>query len=381
MAILLALAAAATAPSRADAAPGLLVGIHDDAQVLGNSAEAFPLLEKLRAQVIRVTMRWDQVANTRPQRAGDPADPAYAWGSYDRAVVEAAARNIEVAFTIWGTPAWANAKGPKYAPRKTHHLRAFAKAAQRRYSGEFETAEYAVLPRVDKWIAWNEPNLHTFLRPQYQRIKKKGKKAVFKRRSPAIYARLCNAIVRGAHQAASETGFENEVACGVTAPGGTNRGDARRPSVSPLPFLKGMKAAGAEFDVYAHHPYPQSPHERPVDRPKAKSRISLGSIWRLLRLLERLYGEEMPVWITEYAYQTDPPDTILGVSRRKQARYLRQAYGIAVANPKIEMLIWFLIRDEERPGATLAAGWQSGLMTADGKKKASFKTFRKLPHP
>ena len=375
------LSAFAVTTARAEAADGLLVGVHDDAQVIGNPTEAFPTLQTLRAQVVRVNLLWHEVARTKPTRPSDPADPAYSWGQYDRTLFEAAARNIEVLFTIWGTPGWANGdKGLTYAPRRAHYLKAFALAAQRRYSGSFETAEYSVLPRVSKWTAWNEPNLHTFLRPQFQRIKKKGRKARFKRRSPAIYARICNAVGAGVHRAADENGFETQVACGVTAPGGTNRGDARRPSVSPLPFLRGMRAAGARFDVYAHHPYPQSPKEKPTDRPKAKSRISLGSMWRLRLELERLYGEDVPVWITEYAYQTNPPDSILGVSRKKQARYLRLAYGIALANPKIEMLIWFLIKDERRPGANLAQGWQSGLMTAGGKKKPAFKTFRKLPH-
>lgn len=382
LAALVAMLVLAATPRPATAAEGLLVGIHDDAQVLGNPVEAFATLQRLRAQITRVTIRWDQVAATRPARASDPADPAYDWGQYDRTVSEAAARNIEVVFTIWGTPGWANGgKAPVFAPKKGHHLRAFAKAAQRRYSGTFQTAEYALLARVSKWTAWNEPNLHTFLRPQYKRIKKKGKKATFKRRSPAIYARLCNATVEGIHAAAKENGFEAQVACGVTAPGGTNRGDSKRPSVSPILFLRGMKAAGARFDVYAHHPYPQSPNEKPTDRPRAKSRISLGSIWRLLREVERLYGDEIPLWITEYGYQTNPPDDILGVSPKKQSQYLRLAYGIARANPKVEMLIWFLIRDERRPGATLSQGWQSGLMTADGKKKTAFKTFRRLPHP
>ena len=187
-------------------------------------------------------------------------------------------------------------------------------------------------------------------------------------------------VVAGVHAAADEAGFETQVACGVTAPGGTNRGDARRPSISPLPFLRGMHAAGAEFDVYAHHPYPQSPNEKPTDRPRAKSRISLGSMWRLLLDLERLYGDDVPVWITEYGYQTNPPDEILGVAPKRQSQYLRLAYGIARANPKIEMLIWFLIRDELRPGDNISRGWQSGLTWADGKKKSAFKTFRKLPH-
>ena len=369
-------------PKAAHASDSLVVGVFDDAQLVGNPAAAFPLLETLRAQVVRVTLRWDEVAANRPGRAADPADPAYQWGSYDRTVTEAAARGIEVVFTIWGTPAWANrGRAPAYAPRKSHYLRSFAMAAQRRYSGAFQTEEYALLPRVSRWTAWNEPNLHTFLRPQFQRIKKKGQKARFKRRSPAIYARICNATVAGVHAAAAEAGFESKVACGVTAPGGTNRGDARRPSVSPLPFLRGMKAAGAKFDAYAHHPYPQSPHEKPTDRPRAKSRISLGSIWRLLRELERLYGDDVPLWITEYGYQTNPPDTILGVSPKKQSQYLRLAYGVALANPKIDMLIWFLLQDERRPGDNLSQGWQSGLMNAEGKKKPAFKTFRKLPHP
>lgn len=367
--------------ARADAADNLVVGIHDDAQVIGNTADAFANLEQLRAQVVRVTLRWDLVAATRPAKGNDPGDPAYNWKQYDRTVVEAAAKNIDVVFTIWGTPGWANrGKNPAFAPRKASKLRAFAMAAARRYSGTYETAEYAVLPRVSRWTAWNEPNLHTFLRPQFKKIKKKGKKARFVKRSPAIYARLCNAVVRGAHAASAEAGFESQVACGVTAPGGTNRGDARRPSISPIPFLRGMKAAGAKFDAYAHHPYPQTPFEKPTDRPKATSRISLGSIWRLLLELERLYGDDVPLWITEYGYQTNPPDAILGVSPKKQSRYLRLAYGIALANPKIEMLIWFLIQDERREGNP-SEGWQSGLRFADGKKKSAYKTFRNLPHP
>ena len=37
------------------------------------------------------------------------------------------------------------------------------------------------------------------------------------------------------------------------------------------------------------------------------------------------------------------------------------------------MLLWFLLRDEVRP-----EGWQSGLLTAAGKKKPSFAAFQGL---
>ena len=42
--------------------------------------------------------------------------------------------------------------------------------------------------------------------------------------------------------------------------------------------------------------------------------------------MTRLYGNKR-IWITEYGYQTNPPDRIFGVSWANQARYLKQAYG------------------------------------------------------
>ena len=48
--------------------------------------------------------------------------------------------------------------------------------------------------------------------------------------------------------------------------------------------------------------------------------------------MTRLYGNKR-IWITEYGYQTNPPDRIFGVSFVNQARYLTQAYGIAKKNP------------------------------------------------
>ena len=74
------LSALAVTTARAEAADGLLVGVHDDAQVIGNPTEAFPTLQTLRAQVVRVNLLWHEVARMKPTRARDPADPAYSWG-------------------------------------------------------------------------------------------------------------------------------------------------------------------------------------------------------------------------------------------------------------------------------------------------------------
>ncbi len=91
--------------------------------------------------------------------------------------------------------------------------------------------------------------------------------------------------------------------------------------------------------------------------------------------MTRLYGKKR-IWITEYGYQTKPPDPIFGVSLANQAKYLTEAYGIAKKHPRIDMFLWFLLRDERQ--AFIESGWQSGLLTATGQKKPAFTAFQRL---
>ena len=343
-------------------------GIYDDTQVVHNPARAFPILARLRTKVVRVDLHWGgpyAVAPRRPDTPADPTDPAYRWGIYDRVVTYAARYRIKVLFAIVWTPRWANrGAGMRYAPTNPNDLRLFAAAAARRYSGQFETDDGVRLARVDYWLAWNEPNNPVFLRPQYRR---QGRRYVLW--SPRVYAAMCNAVVRGIN---SRRIAAQKVACGVTAPRGNNAPRSSRPSVSPLAFLRGMKNAGARgFDAYAHHPYYAHRLETPRTPPRGRNGIGLGNIGDLVRELTRLYGRK-PLWITEYGYQT-PPERLFGVSYRDQARYLAQAYAIVRRHPRIDMFLWFLIRDERR-----LAGWQSGLMTASGRRKPAFNVFVRL---
>ncbi|MDX6425291.1 MAG: hypothetical protein QOD52_696 [Gaiellaceae bacterium] len=88
--------------------------------------------------------------------------------------------------------------------------------------------------------------------------------------------------------------------------------------------------------------------------------------------MTRLYGIKR-IWITEYGYQTNPPDKLFGVSWAKQATYLTQAFAIARKNPRIDMMLWFLLKDEP-----IVANWQSGLLTATGQKKPAYNAFMKM---
>jgi hypothetical protein len=143
--------------------------------------------------------------------------------------------------------------------------------------------------------------------------------------------------------------------------------------VAPIGFLRAAKAAGMRtFDAYAHHPYAGSPGLAPGAKPQNPRAITLGNIQKLIDEVTRLYGPK-PIWITEYGYETSPPDRVFGVGWGRQAEYLREAYGIARRNPSIEMLLWFLSRDEAR-----STGWQSGFVSAGGRRKPSFYEFQQL---
>ena len=72
----------------------------------------------------------------------------------------------------------------------------------------------------------------------------------------------------------------------------------------------------------------------------------------------------MPIWITEYGYETKPPES-LGVSYATQALYIRQSIVMVRKLPFVGMFIWFVYQDD--PGQP----WDSGLYARGGGAKGS----------
>jgi len=366
--IVLAAVAATAQPTPAKAAGGMTVGLYDPVQPLIAPEKTFPMLVKLHVQIIRIGLDWGSyIAKKKPAHPMDPEDPAYNWDIFDNVVLNAHEHKIEVLFTIYGSPKWASGSAKlNRAPKKMLYLRQFAYAAAKRYSGSYERPDGTVLPAVRKWMAWNEPNNPVFLRPQWAKV---GNKYIPV--AARAYAQMCSAIWAGVHS----TNLKETVACGATDPRGNNQARSSRPSIAPLTFMRALKRYGLrDFDVYAHHPYYNRPTETPTTIPRAKTVITLANIGQLTTLLTRLWGNKR-LWITEYGYQTKPPDRHFGVSWAKQAQYLTKAYSVARRNPRITLMLWFLLRDESR-----LAGWQSGLLTVSGKKKPAFNAFMRLRH-
>jgi hypothetical protein len=324
-AVAVSLVAVASAP----AAPGLKVGITDDAWLEfgpGTLDARVASLRTLGVQVVRVTLDWREV---------EAQQGVLDWDRDGLLLDALRGAGITPVVALWGTPRWANGgAGPNVPPRSASSFAAFARAAAERF------------PWVRRWVVWNEPNQRRWLLPP----------------SPTLYvARLLNPAA-----AAIVSVLPNAlVAGGATAPRGGAGG------TSPVDFIRGMGRAGARLHAYAHHPHPLSPHETPYAGGCGTcTTISMADLERLLTETRQAFGARTRIWLTELGYQTNPPDRVLGVSWARQARSVAEAQRRAYDASRVDLLVQYLVRDEPSLGA-----WQSGLESVAGRRKPAFVSF------
>ena len=342
------------------AMPGrLLVGFQDDPSLRWGDDRATMLnrAQRAGATVIRTTVDWADAAARRPSSPRSPFDPAYRLADVDDLARQAQLRGIELLITIWGTPGWANGGQDRTrAPTSAEDLANFAQALADRYSGR-----HPGYPAVRLFSAWNEPNLELFLSPQFD--------AQDRSVAPAAYARIAQAIYDGVKRGNPDA----LVAVGETSARGRDvpaSGRAQE-SHSPGTFARLVSEADPDlsFDAWAQHPYPTRPNNPPAE-PVRWPGVGLTSLERFGQALELWFDrDEVPLWLTEYGHETQPEEE-LGVTELDQARFARQALGAAAGNPRVRMLVWFVLRDS--PGNP----WQSGLVDQAGELKPAFHTFR-----
>ena len=333
--VIFALALLAFAPA-ARASSFAQFGVQDDAWLMygpGTLDQRVGTLERLGTQVVRLSIRWDQVAPSRPADERRPADPAYRWAQYGTVLDALHAAKIPVVVTLWASPRWANG-GRAFNALPSRGFGNFAFAAARRF------------PWIRQWTAWNEPNTRVFSVPV----------------SPRFYTQR---VLMPAYAALHQVNHANKVAGGVTSPRRTPSG------MSPLAFMQGMRAAHAKLDAYAQNPYPASGRETPfVDPCSWCGTFGLAHLPQIRADVSRYFGAAKPLWLTEYGYQTSPPDRVLGVSPALQAAYVGQAALRVYRQAGVTMLIHFIVRDEPE-----LAGWQSGLLRPDWSAKPAFTSF------
>ena len=299
-------------------------------------------------------MFWNSIApnpNSKTKPAGfNAADPnAYppgAFDQYDALVREASARGLSLVLSPVEAPAWAGACG-SIAVR--HHCRpspseyrAFVTALATRYSGSFNG-----LPRVSRWSVWNEPNQSNWLYPQRERVHGHVVPT-----AAIIYRNL----FRGASAALKATGHGgDQLLLGETAPLGRTTGPLPKRFLTPVEFYQGVfcldshgrklrgsaakdqgcsgRFAKLAATGIAHHPYNRGGAQPPLSKPareRSRSRRSRGSRQCSPRASRaRRISSNLPIYFTEFGFQTNPPDRISGVSLAKQAAYINQSDYIA----------------------------------------------------
>ena len=383
------------------------------------TAQTLDTLRGLGVDRVRVSVIWRNLApaneaNAKPPfDAADPAAyPAEAWVPYDRVLREATARGISVYLNPTApAPNWATGTPDRpdidetFSP-DAREFGLFVRALGTRYSGS-----YGGLPRVDFWGVWNEPNQPGWLTPQWVPAPGEAPGGRQVEAAPRIY----RALVDAAFEALVATGHgQDTILVGETAPKGNGlRGQTRAIKAArfirrlycldeislPLtgraaeeqgcPPTDGARAFPAAHPGlfaatgYAHHPYELifGPSTRPADR----DFLTIANTDQLSRLLRRAferYGRRgsgpsgaVPVYFTEFGYQTNPPDR-LGVTPAKQQAYLDESEYVTARNPSVRALSQFLLLDD----ADVGRGFQSGFLFRDGTPKPALATYRLPVH-
>jgi hypothetical protein len=386
------------APVRAAASPSQLAVFQDDRELVLSGPDVreqrLDELKALGADVVKVQLHWSRVAptgRTRPSgfRGEDPSTyPEGAFDRYDDLVREAQARGLRVLIALgppapgWATGASGDSAGV-WRPSAREFGR-FARAVGTRYDGAHLDTAGRALPRVALWSIWNEPNHPGFLLPQSS---SRGTPI-----APRIYRDLVRYAVDGLRRAGHD---RSTLLFGELLPIGHSRPGTRR-TIKPIAFMREFfcldrgwrayrgSAASSRgcrgfrrvtgVDGFAYHPYTRP--DGPQGREPTGDDATIRSLGRVTTALDRaaargrLWRRGLPVWNTEFGYQSDPPDPYQTRLSRIPG-FLNEAEWISYRNPRVASWSQYGLVDDplldppnERYGL-----FQAALRFGDGSQK------------
>jgi hypothetical protein len=350
------------------------VGLQDPTlSGLGTTAYSDPgyaAMSAVGGSVIRVGVSWAQVAGS------SPTDPNFRWTYVDAAVRRAAAHNLQVLLDVYDAPTWA--EGPGLPPATDPNVGVgawepnsilfgqFMRDLAQRYSGNTPnpTDPGTALPRVKYFEIWNEPNLGGYVAGPNQ-------VGQFRNLENAGYA-----AIKGVHS-------DNLAVIGGLAP----IAPPGLYSTHPLTFARNLlcvRQAGkrykrikgcpkTNFDVMAVHPYSLS--ATPTKPAYSNNDILVHDVYKLPKVvsaaarLHTINKGAHPLWVTEWSWFTNPPQTVYGDSPNVAARYV--AYSMyEMWKAGASMVIWQLLSDVAK-----GANTGGGLETAAGVPKPTMSAF------
>ena len=396
-------------PARALASSSLQTSLIDDQQLIYDSpSRAISDLKQLKSlgvDQVKVSVVWGLVAPTQPSDPTDPGTyPPGAWNRYDRIVREASQLGLGVYFMfVPPAPDWAIPNGETttqgerlgLAPSASDFGQ-FVEAAGQRYSGS-----YNGLPRVSYWSVWNEPDLSAWLNPWHR-----GSEAL----QPPEYRSLVNAAWRGLAATGHTVADGDTILIGELANSGY---------LPPLQFVRGLYCVSDSFQPltgtaashygcprsgsasnfaaanpglfqisgFAHHPYSfNAPPDRPYFLRNWITMSNLGLLEHDLNGIFSTYGElqggAVPLYLTEFGYESNPPNPYVKNSAVQQAAWINEAEYMAWSLPYVRTLNQFELIDSRpltqypRGSRGYWGGFMTGLEFVGGKPKPALPAFR-----
>jgi hypothetical protein len=304
-------------------------------------------MQSARVQTDRFLIEWEWV---------QPAPGPFRWGPADKFIGRLASRGIRALPALWGNLGNPMSQGGPARPpldnqQKINGWRTFLKAVVNRYGrgGSYWSTAYrdkygpnaTPLP-IQAYQIWNEPNLKKYFIP-YPSAKK--------------YARLLSI----SYPAIKSEDPQARVALA----GMPSNGD-----VQASAFLSSLYSEGAKpnFDIASLHPYAKTVALQEED------------IGRFRRVMENRNDRTTPLWLTEVAWGSAPPDRF-GINKGLEGQrvHLRATFNLVLANRKswnVQRLFWYRWRDPHDPQASCSFCGSAGFLKPNRTRKPSYDAFR-----
>ena len=275
----------------------------------------------------------------------------------------------------------------------------FVKAVGTRYGGTYsdENEDGSKLPRVGFWSIYNEPNQPGWLTPQWKGSDARGRPSCTAT-SGTTAARRSTDRPQGRHRPDRRDGAAGRHAtptrrrrCTRSASSASSSARLQRQP------LTGSSARRALLDAQAHralqlHGVGAPPvHQEGWRRPRAtrnRDSITMANIGELPALLDQDAGQadrgsprSNLVALTEFGYETNPPDPFSGISPAKQAEYINDGrlprlQGAAHHRQHAVPAARRAARQEGQGQAAQYFTYQSGLLYANGKPKPAAAAYQ-----
>ena len=384
--------------------------MQDDAVFLGLSSHdperAMADARSLGVDVVRVFVQWSRVApqpTSRERPAGfDPANPdspGYDWSSYDALVERARRHGLKLYFSLAPPlPYWAS-EDPNGCPHpiggyfflsESCHWKPdpvlfgqFAQAVALRYGSQ---APGAYGGAVIFYSLWNEPNLEHYLHPQVEGRRGRGVDFAAKR-----YRELWYEGWKGI--AASDPPMRNRVLFGETAAISSPL-DTLFAALCLNPEGRPFRAAqrrrqGCDrprklpIGGVAIHPYNNHASGSVFTPSFSRDSHAAAHVPRVHRLIDRAarlgrIPRGRKVFLTEFGFQTNPPDRTYGLRLARHAAAINEADRLYFGDRRVEAVSQFELYDvpaREREREEDDA-YTTGLAFRDGRHKPAWNAFR-----